>query len=427
MSTGPDGMAWVAQRAAELEARLDAIVSPVKEVPMVDAARLDPELARGLGESVGYAIARLRRQLRAPGLVRRIGRCQLRADALFATLDLLTDAVAQRANAAIGLQLAGTEALARAALAARVPGYRPPPPLCYLDGGRGGEIRRARVQLGGGVILPAALIAVGLSSLATRLSTVLHEAGHQIAVDLGLMQEADQVIQLAARTTLGSGALAEAWLPWTGELIADAWSVCTGGGALALDGLQRLLIGMPPALAGTLLPGAPHPPAAIRARFALELARALEGARDPVLDQMERRWEQSLVGAAAPTQHRTVLDRLAAATPAVARALAHHAFLGLGGQRLAVAGRHHAVRGSEIERHLAAGRFSKPALMATGSPLIAIAVLCRARLRGLISPTAAERSSRQLLEHLAHQRAGASPPFLRTRPLRCVAPIEVSS
>lgn len=407
MSSGPDGMAWLAQRAAELEARLDAIVSPVQEVPMVDAAQLDPELVEGINASVGYAVARLRRQLRRPGIERRIGRCQLRADALFATLDLLTDAVAQRANASIGLQLAGTEALARAALAARVPGYQPPPPLCYLDGGRGGEIRRARVQLGGGVILPAALIAVGLSSLATRLSTVLHEAGHQIAVDLGLMQDAERVIQLAARTTLGSGALAEAWLPWTGELLADAWSVCTGGGVLALDGLQRLLIGLPPSLAGVILPGAPHPPAVVRARFTLELARALEGSRDPVLEQLERRWSQAFASTSIPTRRRAVLDQLAAAAPAVARALVRHAFRGLGGQPLAVAGRHHAVRGSEIERHLTAGLFAKPAMLATGSPLIAIAVLCRARLSGLLSPSAAERTSRELLEHLAHRRIGA--------------------
>jgi hypothetical protein len=404
---GPDGMAWMAQRAAELEARLSAIASPMEAVPMVEAARIDPRLAGGLTEAIGYAIAGLRRQLRAPDLARRIARCQLRADALFATLDLLTDAVAQRANASIGLQLAGTEVLAKAALAARVPGYQAPPPLCYLDGGRGGEIRRARVQLGGGVILPAALIAVGLASLATRLSTVLHEAGHQLAVDLGLLHEAERVIQTSARATLGSGELAEAWLPWTGELLADAWSVCTGGGVLALDGLQRLLIGMPPALAGAIFPGAPHPPAVIRVRFALELGRALEGQRDPVLEQLDRRWSQSLESVQLPARRRTVLHRLAEAAPAVARAFARHAFTGLGRQRLAIAGRHHAVRGAEIERHLTAGLFATPAALAAGSPLAAIAVLCRARLRGLLSPFAAERASRELLEHLAYRRAGA--------------------
>jgi hypothetical protein len=416
MCAETDAAAWLRQRIDELEARVMELRLPLAEIPMVAAAQLDRSLTVELATSLGAAVASLRGRL---GELRRDPRrreralalCQLHADGLFETVDLLTDAVAQRADAQVGCLLAGAEVLASAALDARVPGYRPAAALCYLDRGRGGEIRRARTRLAGGVILPVALIRVGLHSLATRLSTVLHEAGHQLAVDLGLLAEAARQIERTATAALGPS-LGRLWASWTGELMADAWSVCTGGGALALDGLQRLLISMPRPLAYLFLPGDPHPPGMVRARFVLELARAVDPEPDPALERLARRWSQTYAEVPLAPERRALIGRLESAAPAVAEALHGHRFAGLGGQRLAVAAGSEHVRARTLAawtRH--AMRSGERAILEL-APIAAIAVLCRARLDGALPPQAAEQASRRLLLHLAARRADspASPP-----------------
>lgn len=410
MRAGKDATAWLRQRADELEARLREIRLPIAGIPMIPAAQLDRGLVGELGAQLRAAISALCRRLRDPrpgGLTAsRLTWCQLQADGLFATLDLLTDAVAQRADARIGPLLAGAEVLARAALDARVPGYRPPAPLCYLDRGRGGEIRRARTQLAGGVILPVALIRVGLHSLATRLSTVLHEAGHQLAVDLALLGEAARLIERTSAGALGLPPLAALWRSWTGELLADAWSVCAGGGLLALDGLQRLLAAMPAPLAYAFSPGAPHPPGMVRARFTLELARVVDPAPDPLLEQLDRRWSETYASVPLPPARRALVERLERAAPAVAAALAHHRFAGLGGQTLAGAAGSARVSGRRIAG-LAPLASSEAPQLAALDPVVAIAVLCRARLATSISPRAAESASLRLLDSLAARRDDA--------------------
>ncbi len=184
---------------------------------------------------------------------------QLQADALFRTIDLYVDAIATRADAQVASLLAGTDALLADALARPVPGYLAPVAVSYLDsGGRGGAINRARTRLPGGIVLPVALVRVSPESLPARLSSCLHEAGHQLSADLHVLDEGRDVIEAAALRSRLDPTSARQWGLWTGELMADCWNIGLSGGAPGVDGLQRLL-SLPTPWLFRVLPNDPHP------------------------------------------------------------------------------------------------------------------------------------------------------------------------
>jgi len=329
---------------------------------------------------------------------------QLRADALFKTLDLYHDAISTRADAEIGLLLAGTDRLLAAAMKRPVPGFTPPSAVSYLDsGGRGGAITRARTRLPGGIVLPVALVRVSPESLPTRLTSSLHEVGHQLAVDLNLLDEARDVITRSAFTVLRNPADAALWGSWTGELVPDAFAVGLGGGAPAVDGLQRVL-SVPVPFAYVIAEGDPHPPGAVRVPFAVALSRVVFS--DPSLDLLWQRFDALYGNPGIPVAVRSRVQRLAAAACQVAKSLARHRFRGLGGETLAAICETRTVDPTLVRQLIDEPRALRPARLALRSPLLALAMIGRARLLGHLGAAAHDRVSRAWLAELA--RTGAS-------------------
>ena len=400
--------AWIVERIADLESRLDGIRWPSCATPSIAAGAVSQRalvaLEAGAHEVVRALLASSRGLQRAVYsgsapialIERQIVALQLRADALFKTIDLYTDAITTRADARVAMLLAGTDVLLGDALARPVPGYSAPIAISYLDsGGRGGAINRARTRLPGGIVLPIALVRVSPESLPARLSSCLHEAGHQLSADLNLLDEGHDVIEAAALRALGDTAAARLWASWTLELLADCWNIGLSGGAPGVDGLQRLL-SLPQAWLFRIIPNDPHPPGFLRSRFALALAQRWHP--HGVLTALARR-----IGTAHGAITNEATQRVIAldgATAAVARALASHRFEGLGHRSLADACEIAELAPRQAMRlGKAIGRRS----LVSQRPLLGLAALNFGRLTGRIEVRRFHREVASWLMRLAEQ------------------------
>ncbi len=409
------GKNWVIDRLQELQTRLSSVRTPGESVPVVQSAAIDKKALNALEHGMRQSAAVLQREIsqlldvastlrpgpsdRLESVNKKLAMLQLRADSLFTTFDLLQDATAIRADAKTGRMLRGVDILLRDALNRPVPGYTPPLAVSYLDSsGRGGAIARARTRLPGGFLLGAALVRVSPESLPMRLSSVLHEAGHQLSVDLTLLDEAQAKI---ARTVYGKTrqrAAAKLYASWASELMADCWGIVLGGGAPAVDGLQRVL-SLPEQLLYTIRPGAPHPTGPVRVRFADEASRLAYP--DPALDLLRRRFEE-IYG--TPAISRTLHGRLRpllGATPAVARALMTEPFKGLGGKTMIDCGERWLVHPGRIRKLLPAVIAGDGSALMRCPALQGLAVLGFARLQDRIPITRLNRLSGNWLASLA--------------------------
>jgi len=407
-------------RLADLRTRLVQIRMPSQALPAVAAAAVDDRALAALEDGVQQAsrimleeIERERAALRRGPLGssraldaanQRLALLQIRADSLFKTLDLYTDATATRSDAEWGMLLAGTDRLVMAALDRRIPGYEPPRVLTYLDSAtRGGAITRARTRLPGGVVLPVALVRTSPESLPTRLTSSLHEVGHQLAVDLNQLGEARQVMEEAAFSATRDRAVAALWGSFASELMADVWSLCLGGGAPAIDGLQRVL-SLPAPLLFLVRSGDPHPPGVARVAFAISFARRVDP--DPLIDGLEQRFGAVYGRARVPALMRRRMAQLTRAAAPVADVLARHRFTGLGGQTVAEVSDRETVNPVAVRRLLREREGLHPQRLASISPLLALAAISSARLLGQFGAAEHDALGRAWLHELARTRGG---------------------
>jgi hypothetical protein len=212
---------------------------------------------------------------------------------------------------------------------------------------------------------------------------------------LDLLEEGHGVIEAAAFKASGDVATARAWGSWTLELLADCWSIGLSGGAPGVDGLQRLL-SLPRAWLFRMIPNDPHPPGYLRNRFALALAHRWHP--HGVLSALARR-----VGTAQDATSHPSTGRIAAldcATAAVAEALAHHRFRGLGNRSFANACEIGALAPRRALRLL--GRIGHRSLL-DERPLLGLAALNFGRLTGPLEVRRFHREVGSWLTRLAER------------------------
>jgi len=151
-------------------------------------------------------------------------------------------------------------------------GREVPAALTYLDKGTGASILKAGLRLWDGTAEnPVAAIKVTRHNL-LRPSSLIHEAGHQVAHMLGWTDE-------LARGLASCGAspnVTALWPKWASEIAADSFAhVHTGYAAAAalhdvLDGADEAVF--------QYLPGDPHPISYLRVLLVIEMCRRTFGA-----------------------------------------------------------------------------------------------------------------------------------------------------
>jgi hypothetical protein len=230
-------------------------------------------------------------------------------------LDFYGDAINTRTSDYLGRYLRACDSLAGRSMAAVLTplGKTAPPVLSYLDRGLGASILKAGLPLWDGRSVSAVAAIKIVRHNLHRPTSLLHEAGHQVAQILDWNQE------LAAALQDGLGqvprALSALWSSWASEIAADALAFVHTGYA-SLVTLHDVLDGSPQ-LVFRLVPSDPHPVGYLRVLLGWAMCVRTWGAGpwDDTADLWTRRYSLDLAGdtmAGLLTRSRAILPQIAA-------------------------------------------------------------------------------------------------------------------
>jgi len=147
-----------------------------------------------------------------------------------------------------------------------------PPVVCYLDRGDGASILRAGIYLWDYQTNPAAIIKVVRTAIPfPRLTSILHECGHQAAQITGWNEELAILIYKTIHASGYSKELAMLWASWTPEIAADFWAISQSNFASVI-GLAEVIGGAAPRVFG-IIRGDRHPMGYLRILLGIAACR----------------------------------------------------------------------------------------------------------------------------------------------------------
>jgi len=201
-------------------------------------------------------------------------------------LDFFAGAVNTRTNPDVAALLQACDSLAYRSMTQVLNPLDKPTPvvLTYVDTGLGASILKAGLRLwDGSADSPAAAIKVARHNL-LRPTSIIHEAGHQVAHITGWNEE------LARKLEQGLAAapqpVASVWASWASEIAADAFAFAHTGYA-SVAALHDVLAGGEPFVL-RFAPGDPHPVSYVRVLLGVEMCRLVYGSG--LWDGLEQAW-----------------------------------------------------------------------------------------------------------------------------------------
>jgi hypothetical protein len=242
------------------------------------------------------------------------------------SVDFFADALATRAAPELGALLRACDHIATRSMAeALTPlGRQVPAALSYVDAGLGASVLKAGLRLWDGTSEnPVAAIKVTRHNL-LRPTSIIHEAGHQVAHMLGWNDELRAAF-LEAGAERGVG---EAYAAWASEIAADAFAfVHTGYASVAA--LHDVIDGADDAVF-QYLPSDPHPISYLRLLLTIEWARLSYG--EGPWDAMAATWADDHPLERSSAALREFLGNCVAALPSIAAVTLHRSYGAFGGQ-----------------------------------------------------------------------------------------------
>ncbi|REE87377.1 hypothetical protein A8990_10922 [Paenibacillus taihuensis] len=204
-------------------------------------------------------------------------------------LDFYGQAVNTRTNPKVAAILRACDTMARKSMEAILEPLGKPVPLVltYIHSGLGASILKAGLRLWDGTTYSAvAAIKIVWHNL-LRPTSLIHEAGHQIAGLTGWNEEL--ALAFRQRLSLRSPEVADMWASWSSEIAADAIAFAHTGYA-AVAGIHDVLAGNANFVYQNRL-GDPHPISFLRVLMNVEMCRLYFG-RGP-WDDLALAWQRS--------------------------------------------------------------------------------------------------------------------------------------
>lgn len=244
------------------------------------------------------------------------------------SVDFFEDALSTRAAPEIGALLRACDHIATRSMAeALTPlGRQVPAALTYLDAGLGASVLKAGLRLWDGTSEnPVAAIKVTRHNL-LRPTSIIHEAGHQVAHMLGWNDQLQSTL-VASASDRRAG---ESYASWASEIAADAFAfVHTGYASVAA--LHDVIDG-PDDSVFQYLPTDPHPISYLRLLLTVEWCRLSYG--EGPWDGMAATWRADHPLERAPHGLREFVGECVAALPQMAAAVLHGRYRAFGGQAI---------------------------------------------------------------------------------------------
>jgi hypothetical protein len=370
-------------------------------------------LERGLSAAQGRILSRLKRgageylpQLYSAGAVRRfnslLGEIELEMSRAFTFFDTYMDVLTQRLTPEMGPVLAGCDVLAWDAIRRDHPALDiVEPPLVFCDRGFGAAIIREEVLLPDGNPNPMPLIQIPYSRLKEKynLTSILHEAGHQAMVRLGLVGSLPKAFRYALSKEGAPDPIKDLFALWTSEIGPDFWGFCLSGAAQAAT--IKEILALPANHVFRISWADPHPAPFMRALLSFEVCRQVWGRGE--WDDWEAEWLELYPLGKAPAETQRLLKKARTYLPAVSRTLLHTRFPSLNGKTIPDLFRLSTLAPSELGR--VAGTALSGALKLKGiSPSAQLAVFRLIRDRGKLSEEAIDRIMTEWLVKLGERR-----------------------
>ena len=192
--------------------------------------------------------------------------------------DYYVDLLHTRSERGVGPLLKGCDKICYSSLNQGLKrlGLVAPTIVCYLDRGEGASILKSGIYLWDGQSNPAAIIKVVRSAVPLpRLTSILHECGHQASHMTNWNKELAQILYASVFETGGSRYLADLWSSWTSEIAADFWALHQSNFASVM-GLYEVVTGSSDRVF-RIIQGDPHPMAFLRVMMGLTFCKMAFG------------------------------------------------------------------------------------------------------------------------------------------------------
>ena len=287
-----------------LNASIESMESPVYTVPQISRSFLSDQQIVAIGNAFLSRKIKLKSHMEVvkgqfsrvsdiEGL-RRLQRKQqsvrdhyLRTEQVF---DYYVDLLHTRGEKDMGPILRGCERICYASLEQGLQklGLEVPTIVCYLDRGEGASILKSGINLWDGQTNPAAIIKVVRSAIPLpRLTSILHECGHQVAHMTNWNQEVAEILYNTVKGSGGSRSLADLWSSWASEIAADFWALHQSNFA-SIIGLSEVVTGSSDRVF-RVIPGDPHPMAYLRVMSGFAFCKLFYGPGP--WDDFKRIWD----------------------------------------------------------------------------------------------------------------------------------------
>ena len=331
-----------------------------------------------------------------------LGEIELEMSRVYAFLDTYMDVLTQRHTPELGPLLGGCDVLAWDAINRDHPALAiVEPPLVYCDRGFGASTLREGVMLPSHIPNPMPLIEIPYSRLKEKynLTSVLHEAGHEALVRLGLVSTLPKAFRYGLAKTGASATIQDFFALWSSEIGPDFWTFCSSGIAEAA-GIKEILA-LPPHHVFRVSGTDPHPPPYLRVLLSFEWCRQAWGRG--AWDNWEKEWFELYPLEGAPIEARELLKKAGTYLPLISRTLLQTRFRVLNGKTIPDLFRLSTLAPAELER--VAGTARSGALNLKGiSPSAQLAVFRVIRDRGMLNEEAIDRIMTEWLVKLGERR-----------------------
>ncbi len=343
--TGQKAIQYLNNEAVSLLGRLNQVTPFTMSMPMVWAAGISDEAMRSITDHMSNGIQELKGRIHsfisslndneetpARQVQAKFSLLKLRFNDILDQFDIFADVLSQRAEQKTGIWVAGLDSLSADALRLQHQLFKTPPVICFLERGHGAAIRKARTRLPGGDPSPVGIIQVPRERMVGSgiASSIVHEAGHQGAALLQLVESLREALRLRGKEDKEHELAWSLYHLWISEIIADVWAMAHLGIGATL-GLMGV-VSLPEYFMFRIRTDDPHPFPWIRVMISIKTGKYLFP--HPQWDEYEKLWKLLFPTHRLDEKRKKIIAQLEQVMPALVKLIVHHSNQKMDGHEL---------------------------------------------------------------------------------------------